>query len=73
MRHIPCPFLVLPYLIVRLQMGIYATLGVGQAFAGFLNGTIIALIVYSASRRLHHVSSPALGILLSTQNLEGRH
>ena len=40
------------------QMGIYAFLGISQAFTGFLNGTIIALIVYAASRRLHHVSSP---------------
>ncbi|KAI9439889.1 ABC transporter [Lactarius indigo] len=34
-------------------MGIYATLGVGQALAAFLNGTAIAFIVYSASRRMH--------------------
>ena len=40
---------------VRFQMGIYATLGVGQALAAFLNGIIIALFVYSASRRMHDV------------------
>ncbi|KAH9063931.1 ABC transporter [Lactarius vividus] len=34
-------------------MGIYATLGVGQALAAFLNGTTIAFVVYSASRRMH--------------------
>ncbi|KAH9068488.1 ABC transporter [Lactarius deliciosus] len=34
-------------------MGIYAALGVGQALATFLNGTAIAFIVYSASRRMH--------------------
>ncbi|KAI9439887.1 ABC transporter [Lactarius indigo] len=34
-------------------MGIYATLGVGQALATFLNGTTVAFIVYSASRRMH--------------------
>ncbi|KAH9177416.1 ABC transporter [Lactarius sanguifluus] len=34
-------------------MGIYAILGVGQALAAFLNGTAIAFIVYSASRRMH--------------------
>jgi hypothetical protein len=38
-------------------MGIYAGLGIAQAFTGFLNGTIIAFIVYSASKRLHHVGS----------------
>ena len=42
-------------LSIRFQMGIYATLGVGQAVTAFLNGTIIALIVYSASRRMHDV------------------
>ncbi len=46
-------------LTIRLQMGIYATLGVGQALAAFLNGTIIAFIVYSASRRMHDVCLPA--------------
>jgi len=39
-------------------MGIYAMLGVAQALTAFLNGTIIAFIIYSASKRLHHVSSP---------------
>ncbi|KAH8989225.1 ABC transporter [Lactarius hatsudake] len=34
-------------------MGIYATLGVGQALAAFLAGTATAFIVYSASGRLH--------------------
>ncbi|KAI9463347.1 ABC transporter [Lactarius psammicola] len=34
-------------------MGIYVTLGVGQALAAFLNGTTVAFIVYSASRRMH--------------------
>ncbi|KAH9031754.1 ABC transporter [Lactarius pseudohatsudake] len=34
-------------------MGIYATLGVGQALATFMNGIIVAFIVYSASRRMH--------------------
>jgi hypothetical protein len=41
-------------------MGIYATLGVAQAFTGFLNGTIIAFVVHSASKRLHHVGSPCM-------------
>ncbi|KAI0255115.1 ABC transporter [Lactifluus subvellereus] len=35
-------------------MGIYAMLGFGQALAAFLSGVIIAFVVYSASRRLHH-------------------
>ncbi|KAI0303610.1 ABC transporter [Multifurca ochricompacta] len=35
-------------------MGIYALIGVSQALAGFLNGTTIAFVVYSASRKLHH-------------------
>ncbi|KAH9989454.1 ABC transporter [Russula vinacea] len=35
-------------------MGIYAMLGVAQAVTGFLNGTILAFIIYSASKRLHH-------------------
>ncbi|KAH9031752.1 ABC transporter [Lactarius pseudohatsudake] len=34
-------------------MGIYATLGVGQALAVFLDSAAIAFIVYSASRRMH--------------------
>ncbi|KAH9068492.1 ABC transporter [Lactarius deliciosus] len=34
-------------------MGIYATLGIGQALATFSNGITVAFIVYSASRRLH--------------------
>ncbi|KAH9003061.1 ABC transporter [Lactarius hatsudake] len=34
-------------------MGIYATLGVGQALATFSNGMTVAFIVYSASRRMH--------------------
>ncbi|KAH9068493.1 ABC transporter [Lactarius deliciosus] len=34
-------------------MGIYATLGIGQALAAFSNGITVAFIVYSASRRLH--------------------
>ncbi|KAI9449895.1 ABC transporter [Lactarius psammicola] len=34
-------------------MGIYATLGVGQALAAFLTGTAIAFIGYSASRCMH--------------------
>ncbi|KAH8995030.1 ABC transporter [Lactarius akahatsu] len=34
-------------------MGIYATLGVGQALAAFMNGMTVAFIVYSASRRMH--------------------
>jgi len=42
-------------LTIRLQMEIYATLDVGQALAAFLNGTIIAFIIYSASRRMHDV------------------
>ena len=32
--------------------------GVAQGFTGFLNGTIIAFVIYAASRRLHHVGSP---------------
>ncbi len=43
------------YLTIRFQMGIYATLGVGQALAAFLTGTAIAFIAYSASRRMHDV------------------
>ncbi len=39
-------------LTIRIQMGIYATLGVGQALATFLNGTTIVFIVYSASRQM---------------------
>ncbi|KAH9003060.1 P-loop containing nucleoside triphosphate hydrolase protein [Lactarius hatsudake] len=39
--------------VVARTMGIYATLGVGQALTAFLNGTAIAFIVYSASRRMH--------------------
>ncbi|KAI0260131.1 putative ATP-binding cassette transporter protein YOR1 [Gloeopeniophorella convolvens] len=35
-------------------MGIYAALGVGQALTSFMNGMIIAFIVYSASKQLHH-------------------
>jgi ABC-type multidrug transport system fused ATPase/permease subunit len=35
-------------------MGIYATLGVAQGFTAFSSGTIMASVVYSASRRLHH-------------------
>ncbi|KAI0300742.1 ABC transporter [Russula brevipes] len=35
-------------------MGIYAMLGIAQAFTGFLVGMAIALVVYSASRQLHH-------------------
>jgi len=35
-------------------MGIYGMLGVAQGFTAFLNGTIIAFVIYSASRRLHH-------------------
>jgi len=42
-------------LTIRIQMGIYATLGVGQALATFLNGTTIVFIVYSASRQMHDV------------------
>ncbi|KAF8273331.1 P-loop containing nucleoside triphosphate hydrolase protein [Lactarius quietus] len=34
-------------------MGIYATIGIGQALAAYLNGITLAAIVYSASRRLH--------------------
>ncbi|KAH9013509.1 ABC transporter [Lactarius pseudohatsudake] len=34
-------------------MAIYATLGVGQAIAALLNGTTVAFIAYSASRRTH--------------------
>ncbi|KAI0283629.1 ABC transporter [Russula aff. rugulosa BPL654] len=34
-------------------MGIYAILGVAQAFASFLNGASIAFVIYSVSRRLH--------------------
>ncbi|KAI0268425.1 ABC transporter [Russula aff. rugulosa BPL654] len=51
-------------------MGIYAMLGVAQGFTSFLNGTIIALVIYSASRRLHHVGSPFLS--LSPANPLGR-
>jgi hypothetical protein len=32
-------------------------LGVSLALAGFLNGAIIAFVVYAASKRLHHVRS----------------
>ncbi|KAH8995032.1 ABC transporter [Lactarius akahatsu] len=37
----------------EFYMGIYATLGVGQALATFMNGMTVAFIVYSASRRMH--------------------
>ena len=45
---------------ICFQMGIYATLGVGQSLAALLNGITIAFIIYSASRRMHDVclSSP---------------
>jgi hypothetical protein len=36
-------------------MGIYATLGIGQALGAFLSGITLASIVYSASTRLHDV------------------
>ncbi|KAH9173294.1 putative ATP-binding cassette transporter protein YOR1 [Lactarius sanguifluus] len=36
-----------------VYMAIYATLGVGQAIAALLNGTTVAFIAYSASRRTH--------------------
>jgi hypothetical protein len=39
----------------RIQMGIYAALGIGQALGAFLNGLTLASIVYSASTRLHDV------------------
>lgn len=51
-------------------MGIYATLGVAQAFTAFLNGTIIAFIVYSASQRLHHVSPRGLWSFLHPTTLQ---
>lgn len=34
-------------------MGIYATLGVGQALAAFVNGVVFAFLIYTASRQLH--------------------
>ncbi|KAI0268426.1 P-loop containing nucleoside triphosphate hydrolase protein [Russula aff. rugulosa BPL654] len=43
--------------IVLMQtsiMGIYAMLGVAQGFTGLLNVTIIAFVICSASRKLHH-------------------
>ena len=40
---------------IRLQMGIYATLAVGQALAASLNGAILAFIIYSTSRQMHDV------------------
>jgi hypothetical protein len=47
-------------------------LGVAQGFTSFLNGTIIAFVIYSASKKLHHVGSPCLS--LSPANvLEGCH
>jgi hypothetical protein len=36
-------------------MGIYAALGVSQAFFSFLTGVMFALLTYFASRRLHKV------------------
>jgi len=42
-------------LTIRFQMGIYATLGVGQAITAFLNSTTITFIAYTASRRMHDV------------------
>jgi hypothetical protein len=42
-------------LTTSFQMGIYATLGIGQAVAVYLNGITLAAIVYSASMRLHDV------------------
>jgi hypothetical protein len=38
-------------------MAIYAALGVSQAIAFFVMGTIFAFFTYSASRNLHHVRS----------------
>jgi hypothetical protein len=32
-------------------------LGIAQALTTFFGGTIIAFLIYSASRRLHHVGS----------------
>ena len=42
-------------LSVCFQMGIYATFTVGLTLASFLNGGVIAYIVYSASWRMHDV------------------
>jgi hypothetical protein len=40
-------------------------LGVGQALAGFMNGAIISFVVYSASKRLHHVRFSKLSLIPS--------
>jgi hypothetical protein len=39
-----------------LQMGIYAFLGVAQAIAFFIMGSMFALLTYFASQSLHKVS-----------------
>ena len=60
-------------LIMCFQMGVYATLGVGQALAAFLNGTIIAVFVYSASRRMHDVCFQVPCVSLSNSWVECHH
>jgi hypothetical protein len=52
-----CQGILLIYfcLTIRFQMGIYVALGVGQAAAAYMTGGTLAMIVYSASRRLHDV------------------
>ena len=54
-------------------MVIYMALGVGQAFGAFLNGITLALIVYSASTRLHDVRLLSSLLLLSNSWVERHH
>jgi hypothetical protein len=43
-------------------MGIYAALGLAQALAFFLMGSMFALFTYFASQRLHRVRSEILSL-----------
>ena len=62
------------WLTICFQMGIYATLGVGQSLAALLNGITIAFIIYSASRRMHDVCvTSSLFFCLSDSRVERHH
>ena len=52
-----CQSILLIYfrLTIRFKMGVYVAIGVGQAVAAYMNGSTLAMIIYSASRRLHDV------------------
>ena len=41
-------------------MGVYASLGVAQAFGAFLMGATFAILTYFASQNLHKVSAISL-------------